>query len=151
MRIQQLRDLLEYVANCRLDMAQLYCRLINQADSARVKMMLEYFESHQKSVAEKLLNYMDDAPQRILNTWYKDFVFEDFTKRCQDIMLPANMNEEDVLNLHLELENQLIGLLEKTVNSTTAEDARSALADLIRVEKTQQQRLVHSTIRMDDI
>lgn len=151
MRIQQLRDLLEYVATCRLDMAQLYGRLTNQADSARVKMMLEYFESHQKTMAEKLRDYMDDAPHRILDTWYKDFTFEDFTKRCQETMLPANMNEDDVLNLHLDLENRLIGLLEKTVNSTTAEDARSALANLIRVEKTQQQRLVHSTIRMDDI
>lgn len=151
MRIQQLRDLLEYVANCRLDMAQLYGRLNNQADSARVKMMLEYFESHQKHVAEKLRDYMDEAPVRVLDTWYKDFVFEDFTKRCQDTMLPANMTEDDVLNLHLDLENLLIGLLEKTVNSTTAEDARTALEGLIRVEKTQQQRLVHSTIRMDDI
>ncbi|MCH1932051.1 hypothetical protein L9G16_17905 [Shewanella sp. A25] len=151
MRIQQLRDLLEYVANCRLDMAQLYGRLNNQADSARVKLMLEYLESHQKHVAEKLRDYIDEAPQRILDTWYKDFVFEDFTKRCQDIMLPANIDEDEVLNLHLELENLLIGLLEKTEHSTTAEDARSALADLIRVEKTQQQRLVHSTIRMEDI
>ncbi|MGL5393354.1 MAG: hypothetical protein ACRDA8_18560 [Shewanella sp.] len=151
MRIQQLRDLLEYVAICRVDMAQLYGRLLNQADSARVKMLLEYFESHQKQVAEKLRDYLDDAPQRILDTWYKDFVFEDFAKRCQEVMLPANMTEEDVLSLHLELENRLIGLLEKTVSSTTAEEARSALEDLIRVEKIQQQRLVHSTIRMDDI
>lgn len=151
MRIQQLRDLLEYVANCRLDMAQLYGRLLNQADSARVKMMLGYFVPHQKQIAEKLHGYMDDAPTHILDTWYKDVVFEDFTKYCQDIMLPANMSEEDVLSLHLDLENRLIGLLEKTVNSTTAEDARSALMDLIRVEKIQQQRLVHSTIRMDDI
>lgn len=151
MRIQQLRDLFEYVAICRLDMAQLYGRLFNQADSTRVKMMLEYFESHQKHVAEKLRDYIDDAPQRILDTWYKDFVFEDFTKRCQEVMLPANMTEEDVLSLHLDLENRLIGLLEKTVDSTIAADARSALEDLIRVEKIQQQRLVHSTIRMDDI
>jgi hypothetical protein len=114
-------------------------------------MMLDYFESHQKTMAEKLRDYIEEAPHRILDTWYKDFTFEDFTKRCQDTMLPANMNEDDVLNLHLDLENRLIGLLEKTVNSTTAEDARNALANLIRVEKTQQQRLVHSTIRMDDI
>ncbi len=151
MRIQQLRDLLEYVANCRLDMANLYGRLINHADSARVKMMLEYFQSHQKHVADKLNDYMEEAPARILDTWYKDFVFEDFTKRCHDVVLPANMTEDDVLSLHLDLESRLIGLLEKTEQSTTAEDARNALEGLIRVEKTQLQRLVHSTIRMDDI
>lgn len=151
MRIQQLRDVLEYVAKCRRDMAQLYTRLINHADSARVKMMLEYFASHQKYMAEKLNDYLGEASERTLDTWYKDFVFEDFTQRCQDTLLPANMNEEDVLDLHLDLENRLIALLEKTEKSTSAEDARSALANLIRVEKTQQQRLVHSTIRMDDI
>lgn len=151
MRIQQLRELLEYVAQCRIEMAQLYGRLHAQADSSRVKMMLEYFQQHQKKVAEKLQDYVDDAPKRILDTWYKDITFEDFSARCQQAMLPANMQEDDVLNLHLDLENRLIALLEKTAETTAMAEIKSALKDLVRVEKTQQQRLVHSTIRMDDI
>ena len=151
MRIQQLRELLEYVAQCRIEMAQLYGRLHAQADSSRVKMMLEYFQQHQKKVAEKLQDYGDDAPKRILDTWYKDITFEDFSARCQQVMLPANMQEDDVLNLHLDLENRLIALLEKTAETTAMAEIKSALNDLVRVEKTQQQRLVHSTIRMDDI
>ncbi|MBT1443850.1 hypothetical protein KJI95_04815 [Shewanella sp. JM162201] len=151
MRIQQLRELLEYLATCRLEMAQLYGRLHAQADSSRVKLMLEYFQQQQKHIAQTLEDYVDDAPARLLDTWYKDLIFEDFVKRCQSTMLPANMQEDDVLSLHLDLENRLIELLEKTADTSQTEEIRSALADLVRVEKIQQQRLVHSTIRMDDI
>lgn len=151
MRIQQLSELLEYIAECRLEMARLYGRLEVNADSSRVKMMLDYFQQHQKHVAETLRGYVDDAPKRIIDTWYKDVTFEDFAARCRQAMLPANMQEDDVLSLHLDLENRLIALLEKTANNSTTEETRSALSDLVRVEKTQQRRLVHSTIRMDDI
>ncbi|KFZ37535.1 hypothetical protein HR45_11035 [Shewanella mangrovi] len=151
MRIQQLRELLEYVAECHLDMAKLYHRLNEQADSSRTKLLLDYFEQHQKGVARHLEDYIDEAPKRILESWYKDFVFEDFSKRCENAMLPATMNDDDVLELHLELDNLLIGLLEKTANSSSAADVKSALEDLVRVQKIHQQRLVHSTMRMDDI
>ena len=55
------------------------------------------------------------------------------------------------LELHLELDNKLIGLIEKTSLSSGCSETKGALEDLVRVEKIQQQRLVHSSIRMDDI
>ncbi|PKG55632.1 hypothetical protein [Shewanella sp. GutDb-MelDb] len=151
MRIQQLSELLNYVANCRLEMAQLYSRLHSQADSSRVKLMLEYFQQHERQTADKLENYIDAAPKKILDTWYKDIVFEDFSALCLKQTLPANMSEEDILELHLELDNKLIGLIEKTSLSSASAETKGALEDLVRVEKIQQQRLVHSSIRMDDI
>ncbi|MCL1058734.1 hypothetical protein L2729_12160 [Shewanella gelidimarina] len=151
MRIQQLSELLNYVATCRLEMAQLYSRLHSQADSSRVKLMLEYFQQHERQTADKLENYIDAAPKKILDTWYKDIVFEDFSAFCLKQTLPANMSEEDILELHLELDNKLIGLIEKTSLSSASAETKGALEDLVRVEKIQQQRLVHSSIRMDDI
>lgn len=151
MRIQQLKELLEYLAKCRLAMGQLYGRMHTNADSSRVKLMLEYYQQHQDHVAQKLREYIDGAPEGILETWYKDITFEDFEKRCHESNLPANMAEDEVLNLHLDLENRLIELLNKTAESTVDGEAKNALLDLVRVEKIQQQRLVHSTIRMDDL
>lgn len=151
MRIQQLRELLEYLAKCRLAMGQLYRRMHSNADSSRVKLMLEYYQQHQAHVAETLKEYIADAPKSILDTWYKDITFEDFEKRCQESSLPANMSEDDVLKLHLDLENRLIELLNKTAESSATGETKDALLDLVRVEKIQQQRLVHSTIRMDDL
>lgn len=151
MRIQQLSELLDYVATCRLEMAQLYSRLYSQADSSRVKLMLEYFKQHECQTAEKLENYIDEAPKKILDTWYKDIVFEDFIALCLKKTMPANMNEDDILELHLELDNKLIDLIEKTSLSSASTETKGALEDLVRVERIQQQRLVHSSIRMDDI
>ncbi|MCW3172528.1 hypothetical protein [Shewanella subflava] len=151
MRIQQLSELLEYIANCRLGMSKLYKRLHRNADSSRVKLMLEYFQQHEKHIYDTLESYIEDAPAKILDTWYQDVVFEDFLKRCDETTLPANMDEEQLLELHLDLENRLIALLEKTAELTSSNDAKSALLDVIRVAQTQQKRLVHSVLRMDDI
>ncbi|MGZ9899486.1 hypothetical protein [Shewanella gaetbuli] len=151
MRIQQLSELLDYIAKCRLDMGKLYKRLHANADSSRVKLMLEYFQQHEKHIHDTLESYIEDAPAKILDTWYQDIVFEDFLKRCNDTVLPASMDEERVLELHLDLENRLIGLLEKAEELTSSNDAKSALQDVIRVAQTQQKRLVHSVLRMDDI
>jgi len=151
MRIQQLSELLEYIANCRLGMSKLYKRLHRNADSSRVKLMLEYFQQHEQHIYDTLESYIKDAPAKILDTWYQDVVFEDFLKRCDETSLPANMDEEQLLELHLDLENRLIALLEKTAELTSSNDAKSALLDVIRVAQTQQKRLVHSVLRMDDI
>ncbi len=58
MRIQQLSELLDYVAKCHLDMEKLYKRLDRNADSSRVKMMLTYFQQHQRHIYETLESYI---------------------------------------------------------------------------------------------
>ncbi len=151
MRFQQLNEQLAYISTCRLEMAKLYHRLYEGVDSSRVKLMLEYLQQHEKQVAQKINNYIETAPTRLLELWYNDIVFEDFIKRCQDINVQADMDENGLLELHLELDNRLIGLLEKTENASVPGEVKSALGDLIRVEKIQQQRLVHSYLRMEDI
>jgi len=151
MRIQQLNELLDYVVKCRLETAKLYHRLHNQADSARVKLMLEYFKNHERHRAESLESYIEDAPSKVLETWYKAIVFEDFIALCQQQTLSAVVTEDDVLELYLVLDNKLIGLVESAALASTCNETKGALEDLVRVEKIQQQRLVHSCIRMDDI
>lgn len=149
MRFQQLSELLSYVATCRVEMAKLYSRLQQEADSTRVKMMLEYFQQHQMGVSENLKNQIDTAPKNVLDTWYKDISFEDFIKRCRETVLTAKMSEEDVLDLHLN--NRLIQLLQDTAEHSSSVGITGTLNELVRVERIQQQRLVHSCIRMDDL
>ncbi|GLS83315.1 hypothetical protein [Paraferrimonas haliotis] len=151
MRIQQLQELIEYVAACRKDMASLYQRLAQQADSSRVTLMLEYLVTHENEVSEKLLEYVADAPDTVLQAWLKDFLFEDFKSNCEKIEIPADISEEQILDLHLSLENKLIGLLEENAARLGTKAAKQALEQLILVEKNRQKRLVHSTMRMDDI
>ena len=102
-------------------------------------------------MAEQLENYIDEAPKKVLDTWYKGITFEDFIRRCNDITLTANMSVEDILETHLDLDNRLIDLLQKTAEHSSSNEIAGALNDLVRVEKIQQQRLVHSSIRMDDL
>ena len=80
MRFQQLSEQLAYVSKCRLEMAKLYSRMYGAVDSSRVKLMLEYFQQHQKDVSKKIDDYIEEAPSRLLQLWYNDIIFEDFIK-----------------------------------------------------------------------
>ncbi|QSX31941.1 MULTISPECIES: hypothetical protein [Shewanella] len=151
MRMQQLKEWLDYLVHCRQDMALLYGRLQQQADASRVKLLLGYLQKQQVHIAQAMEDYIDQAQPGSLDVWYKDVEFEDFLHRCQALMLPANMNSEDVLALHLDLENRLIALLEMLAQKSAHSDTCSMLEDLVRVERVQQQRLVHSAQRMEDI
>lgn len=151
MRIQQLSEILKFIADARLEMKALYARMSQHVDATRVKMILDYFQQHEQKVHDSLIRYSKDAPKRILDTWYQDIVFEDFSARCQAVTLAPNASDEDVLELHLDLENRLIGFLEKVATTGATEEIRSALMGLVEVERTRQKRLVHSVLRMEDI
>jgi hypothetical protein len=151
MRIQQLSEILTLIADARLEMKALYARMSQHVDATRVKMMLDYFQLHEQKVHDSLIRYSKDAPKRILDTWYQDIVFEDFSARCKAVTLAPNASDEDVLELHLDLENRLIEFLEKVAITGATEEIRSALMGLVEVERTRQKRLVHSVLRMEDI
>ncbi|MCL1039255.1 hypothetical protein L2725_19810 [Shewanella corallii] len=151
MRMQQLRDVLERIAECHLEMQALYRRLHNHCDSARTKLLLEYLQQHQQHIAETIESYIDDAPRRMLDTWYENLEMGGFKQACESIVPVAGMNEDDLIELHLKFDNRILGYLETLVEVAPTGEIESAMSDLLRVSKTQQQRLVHSVMRMEDI
>ncbi len=151
MRFQQLKEILAHLIESRSALSQLYRRMVSQADSPRAKMLLEYMVIHEKEVVEKLTNYLEDAPSRVLDTWFENVQGEDFVARCQKVELPATMTEQDVLGLALELENSLLDLLHDALEVAPTPDVKSAIESLLQAERVRQQRFVHSTMRMDDM
>lgn len=151
MRFQQLKEILEHLIESRSAMSQLYRRMASQADSPRAKMLLEYMVIHEKEVVDKLTNYLEDAPSRVLDTWFENVQGEDFVGRCQKVELPATMTEQDVLGVALELENSLLDLLHDALEVASTPDVKSAIESLLQAERIRQQRFVHSTMRMDDM
>ncbi|MGI2259154.1 hypothetical protein [Shewanella sp. GXUN23E] len=149
--MQQLRDVLERIAECHLEMQALYRRLHNNCDSARTRLMLEYLQQHQKHIADTIESYIDDAPRRMMDTWYENLEMGGFKQACEAIVPVAGMTEEELMDLHLKLDNRVLGYLERLVEMAPTGEIESAMSDLLRVSKTQQQRLVHSAARMEDI
>jgi hypothetical protein len=151
MRIKQLRDLLVLVATNRLEMKALYRSLSQHLDGTRGKMMLNYLQQQQQQVHDALMRYIEEAPSHILDTWFDGIVFEDFAKRCQSQHLAANALDEDILEIHLDLEDRLIKLLEQGVDTAPTDEIRSALMNLVAVERKQQKQLVHNVNRLEDL
>ncbi|MBY5992290.1 hypothetical protein [Ferrimonas balearica] len=151
MRFQQLKEILEHLIDSREALGQLYRRMEHQADSPRAKMLLEYMVIHEKEVTEKLTAYLDEAPIKVLDTWFENVQGEDFVALCQQTALPATMTEQDILGKALDLENRLLDLLHAALEVAPTQDVKSAIESLLQAERVRQQRFVHSTMRMDDM
>ncbi|MCF1427335.1 MAG: hypothetical protein LPH19_05065 [Shewanella sp.] len=149
--MQQLRDVLERIAECHLEMQSLYRRLHSNCDSARTRLMLEYLQQHQKHIADTIESYIDDAPKQMMDTWYENLEMGRFKQACEAIVPVASMTEDELLELHLKLDNRVLGYVEHLVEKAPTGEIESAMSDLLRVSKTQQHRLVHSVARMEDI
>ncbi|WP_028109925.1 hypothetical protein [Ferrimonas futtsuensis] len=151
MRFKQMRELLEYVSQCRVAMSKLYDRLDHQADSSRVKLLLEYLRTHQLEVAEKMDEYIEEAPHGVLDTWFKRLDYDDIIQECNGVVLEGGADEHAVMNLALELDNKVLGLLHLALEQSEHMETQSALEAVLAAERIRQQRFVHNTLRMDDI
>lgn len=151
MRMQQLREILTHLADDHLAMKRLYKRLHHHADSTRTQLVLAYLQQHQQHAADAIYHYLDDAPERVLDTWYENIAEDSFPAHCEQIIASADLDMDQLMALHLALDNQLLAYLDSAVCAAPTDNIRQALAGLLQSGKNQQQRLVHSTLRMSDI
>ena len=151
MRFKQLVELLDYVIDCRVAMAKLYERLGHEADSSRVKLLLDYLKQHQNEVAEHTKEYRDSASTGVLETWFKRLDYDDINAELQMVTISSSMDEYQVMDLALELDNKVLDLLQLALEQSEHQDTKSALEASLRAERIRQQRFVHNTLRMDDI
>lgn len=151
MRIQQLRDILAHLAQHHQDMKRLYQRLYIESNSARTKLLLVYLQQHQRHIANSIEDYITKAPHALLNTWYENVPLDHFTENCQAITADTTMDDEELIDLHLSLDNELLTYLTQAVDLAPTEKIHYALSQLLQVSQVQQHRLVHSVIRMQDI
>ncbi|WP_341502100.1 hypothetical protein [Gallaecimonas sp. GXIMD4217] len=151
MRFKQVRDLIDFTLEAHEALAKLYDRLSNQVDAERSRMMLHYLSEHERKVVGELQNYLDDAPDRLLDTWFDNASDSELLRKISLTQLPATADQQQILSLALDLDNRIIDSIAALVDNCPCSDSRTLLSNLVEVSRDRQHRFVHQTLRMTDI
>lgn len=151
MRFKQVGELVQGLSDARQALAKLYARLAAQVDSSRSRMVLEYLAGRERAGQQQLLNYGQQAPRAVLDTWLQNAFDSDFIARLNRIDLDAGASPNDVLQLALGLDQQLIEMLAQQAEQMPTPEARAALLSMMADEQQQQRKMVLNIARFEDI
>ena len=151
MRFKQVGELVQGLIDARLALGKLYARLAAQVDSSRSRMVLEYLSGRERAGHDQLLNYLQQAPRGVIDTWFQNAFDSDFVARLNRIQLDAGACPNDVLELALGLDQQLIELLAQQAAQASTPESRDALLSMMADEQLQQRKMVLNIARFEDI
>ena len=135
MRFKPIRDFLAYIEDCHIALAELYTRLSLESDDQRVKLLLDFMKNKEQLYYLHLHEYIQQAPQSVLETWLDNVFDQSFPIRCQQLQMQAELSLEDVVSLAMNLDSQLIELLQGAVYNSPTLETELALDNLANQEE----------------
>lgn len=113
----QVRELLQHNQQLHSRTAQFYIDLSKEASDERVKMLLNTLVKHEQALATELKNYMQQAPFKILNTYFQ-FDHEHSVESLFEISFPpAQITTADVENLATHIDNYFYNLYQEMLEN----------------------------------
>ena len=64
MQIEQIKDILDWIVDFHQQMTQCYEHCAEQAESLRLKMLLEYLSEHESQLTQTISRYEEEADPR---------------------------------------------------------------------------------------
>jgi hypothetical protein len=135
MRFKPIKDFLAYIEECHIALADLYLRLSLEATDEKVKLLLDYMRNKEQLSHFHLHEYVQQAPESILETWLDNVFDQSFPLKCQQMQLQADLNIDDVVALAMQLDTQLIELMQNAAYNSPTIEAELALESLTNQEE----------------
>ncbi|RCU51494.1 MULTISPECIES: hypothetical protein [Corallincola] len=151
MRFKQARELLAFVAEARLALANRYQSWLPDLKNPRSQLLLQFLASKEREQQQALVEYMELAPAAALDTWFENTGETDLLERLQAYQLAEDIDEHQLLKLVLKFDNELMALLSQQVPNAVSTETEELLLNLIGHEQERQRRMVHGVARMDDM
>ena len=148
MNYETVEDLLDHVQKFHNQASQYYQELIRIADKQRVKMLLEYMSGHEKYLEECLLEYENDVPKEVLESWSKYKPQSTYQKCFENSNLSHDMSVADVLKLALRLDDCLINVFRKIYESTDSSKIKELINNLLKLEKHEEKKMVRESLEL---
>ena len=89
----------------------------------------------EKQLEEGLLEYEQDAPEEILNTWFKYTPDSTYQNYLEDSDLNHDMSIDDVITVGLRLDDYLINALKIISENTESDKIKEMLNSIINIIK----------------
>ena len=136
---------LKWAAQFHKELQDFYQSRSREALSPDVETLLKYLARHEASLAHIIEAYEDDAPEPVLEAWFKvapDLHAPSTFRRNTNSDPSATVDE--VIDKALEIDESLIAIYKMLLRQATSEGLREILQDLLSEEQREEVRLLTS-------
>lgn len=135
---------LRWAAEFHKDLREFYERKSREVLSPEVETLLQYLSRHEGSLAEIIEAYEDDAPQAILDAWFKVAPELRAVKQPADLEFAPDATVDEVIDKALEMDESLISVYRMLIRQAVPERLREVLQNLVEEEEREEKRLLKS-------
>lgn len=150
-KFEQVRDVLEYGKFLHAEMKALAGRIEDQAQSAHLKLLLDYLKRHEEELASSLEKFEEETRKSILDVWLPYPPDPRIEKKLQAIEIRPDMTLEEVIKVVMEFEDALIELYKEALNEIDEPNVQEVLKNLVALEDTEKRRFAMNVARMQGI
>lgn len=152
MQIEQIKDILDWTVSYHQQMGQCYEQCVNQSESTRIKMLLDYLASHEQQLANAISKYEAIADPRDLGTWCVEYVNKN--PMLAHTLCEANLNELDIHQIvakTIDMHDQLIDLYVHLAARAPTERTKELFDNLVLLEQKETMRMVRDSESLEDL
>lgn len=147
----QVRELLKHNQQLHTRTAVFYEDLSKETDSERVKMLLALLAKHEQDLAHELKNYLQQAPDKILNTYFQ-FDHEHNVDALFSLDFPpADISPEQVQKTASQIDDYLCALYQEMLEAADCELVKELFENLYQHIQEQKKRLSTDIYSMYDM
>lgn len=151
MRFEQVRDILDHAREFHKKLHEFYQQLASQEKAARIKLLLEYLDGHEKLLEQGIANFEQSASEQILDTWFQFTQDDEILKLPETLQLKSYMSVEEVIRMGLELDDRLIKLYKDAVENSEVPEVQDVFNNLLAMEQQEERHLVRAALDAGDV
>ena len=151
MRLTQIRNMLDEVRGFHGQLAEYYGRLSDEADQQRVKMLLDYMSTHEKSLQRSLAAYEDDASRQMLDSWVACDRCEAILATCEQTPIAPEMSVDGVIRVAMDVDRCLLRFYREVAKCAESETVRDVFKNLVDMEEAELRKLALDALGARDI
>jgi len=151
MRIERTQDILEHARTFHRMIAEGYHRLGTHETGPRIRMLLDYLETHEKHLEETLVEYEIDAAPKVLKEWFRQSPCEMKFAELRTLLTRDTLTELEIIGLAVDLDDCMIDMYRHLAQHATSDDVRAMFQDLMVMEENEKRRMVRDAMRMQDM
>lgn len=151
MKFERVADLIDHAKSFHLLIADYYQNLRWNAQNPRLKLLLDYLIDHEKGLQDRLVEYSENAPTKVINTWFQFTTCEERFGQLKSSLNAADLSVEDVIVRTICLYDCLISNFEILAKNAEIDEVRDVFNAIAAMERKEQRKIVRNSRMLDDL
>jgi len=150
MKFDRTRDIIEHAVSFHKLLANYFNELSRRTDDQRLKMLLAYLVDHENGSCEYLIDYSENAPHKILDTWFQFSNCEERFCELKSSLKIEKPDEDMIINTLIALYDCMIGQFQSFAQQADVDAVRDVFENIASHEEKEKRKIIRNTRMIND-